>query len=113
MEAQAACCLFWCYNARIVLLQFLQYLAPHDTTTRAAAPTLHPARSSFAVELGKAFFSSEAAKQQDADGGTAAAGGSASSGSGGEPLPIQPGNMVWLIQRDFLQVRHNGRLALS
>lgn len=40
---------------------------------------------SFAVELGKAFYSTEG-------GGVAA-----------EELPVRPGNMVWLIQRDFLK----------
>ena len=69
-----------------------------------------PPCSSFAVELGKAFFSSEAAKQQEADSsgaadGSAVAAAAAAAGGGGEPLPIQPGNMVWLIQRDFLKVK--------
>ena len=53
---------------------------------------------SFAVELSKAFYSAPNA--------TATAGGG-DVGGGTAPqdaLPIQPGSMVWLIQRDFLQV---------
>lgn len=75
-------------------------IARRRATLSGALPS-PTACSSFAVELGKAFFSSEAAKQQDTDssGSTAAA-----AAGGGEPLPIQPGNMIWLIQRDFLQV---------
>ncbi|KAL4442076.1 hypothetical protein ABPG77_011337 [Micractinium sp. CCAP 211/92] len=59
---------------------------------------------SFAVELSKAFYSAES-------GGTAGSGGSKSTAGAGEgggaggaaELPVQPGNMVWLIQRDFLK----------
>ena len=51
---------------------------------------------SFAVELSKAFYS--------VDAGANASSSSNSSGASGGVVPVQPGNMVWLIQRDFLQV---------
>jgi hypothetical protein len=82
---------------------------------------------SFAVELSKAFYSTSPAEGALGGGGgnalgsgtagvggnggnaslAAAAGGGGAGGSSGqaEPLPLQPGNMVWLIQRDFLQAR--------
>lgn len=87
---------------------------------------------SFAVELSKAFFLPEdpvgsgaahgssagsSGTADDAAGSTAggdggvrggATGGDAGAGSG-EVLPIQPGHMVWLIQRDFLQGKSLGQ----
>lgn len=60
---------------------------------------------SFAVELSKAFYSAEKGGTVGGDGGASAAGAADAAGSGGgsAALPVQPGNMVWLIQRDFLK----------
>ena len=90
---------------------------------------------SFAVELSKAFYSTTPADAAALGGGggggtvpgsniagggngsnaslAAAAGGGGAGGSIGEaePLPLQPGNMVWLIQRDFLQARQRQSAA--
>ncbi|GAB4814626.1 hypothetical protein N2152v2_001672 [Parachlorella kessleri] len=46
---------------------------------------------SFAVELAKAFYDTDTEGQK------------AAAASGSATLPIRPGHMVWLIQRDFLQ----------
>lgn len=73
---------------------------------------------SFAVELGKAFFSAEglsaAGAGGAAEGGNGLAAAQGGGGAlGGDALPIQPGNMVWLIQRDFLQVRAGQGVVLD
>ena len=61
---------------------------------------------SFAVELSKAFYlpAEPKATAMGAVNGSNAAASVDGSGDAGV-APIQPGNMVWLIQRDFLQVR--------
>lgn len=66
---------------------------------------------SFAVELSKAFYTTDGAAvavtAAAAGNGEGGGGGSAVQGAGEqqqqEAVPVQPGNMVWLIQRDFLQ----------
>ena len=64
---------------------------------------------SFAVELSKAFYLPAEPKAVGAVNGSnavAAVAAASDEGSGDAGVaPIQPGNMVWLIQRDFLQVR--------
>lgn len=70
---------------------------------------------SFAVELSKAFYSSEKGDGDGGDSGTRAAGAAdgGGDGSGSNALPVQPGNMVWLIQRDFLKASRGNSFPRS
>ena len=66
---------------------------------------------SFAVELSKAFYSTDSGAGAGGSGSSGEGGGAA--GNGADALPVQPGNMVWLIQRDFLQASTAGCLFAS